>query len=485
MNAMTQAEKITLLQINDIHGYLEPHPELFWENGAPVYRTAGGLARIAARVRQIRGHNPSRTLLLDNGDTLHGTFPAVHSQGQALVPVLNYLGVDAMTGHWDFFYGLPALQARLTELNYPLLAINIRRQETADLIFPAFLIKEVGSLRIGILGIASNLVGRAFPAVEKAGINADLDVEEVRQAVHTLREREQVNLVVVLSHLGFPQDMQLAGEVAGIDVILSGHTHNRLYHPASQGKTLIIQSGSHGSFLGRLDLTVENGQVSDFSHDLIEIGEGIEPDPEAEALIQSALQPYRDQLSQVVGQTDVPLDRGLNQESTMDNLLLEAIAASMDTRLAFSNGWRYGVPVLPGPVTLNDLYNIIPVNPPVSSVELTGREIWDMLEENLEHTYARQPFNQMGGYLKRALGLQATFKVENPYPHRLQSLAIGGEEVQLNKLYPAAFVTRQGVPDRYGHNRQEHGLLAVDALRQYLANHRPIQIQLKHPFVMV
>lgn len=482
---MASSGNLTLIQMNDTHAYLDLHPELFWEKAGKVYRPAGGYARIATLVRQIRSENLTATLFFDNGDSFHGTYPAVQTRGQALVPVFNRLGLDAMTAHWEFAYGLQAVQQRQSELNYPLLALNIKRQDSGERIFPPYQVKEAGGLRVGVAGIASNISGRNFDPQANPGLVFDLGKADLPQVIDTLRREEKVDLVVVLSHLGFPQDMQLMVDVPGIDVLLSGHTHNRLAHPLRHEQTVLIQSGSHGAFLGCLDLTVEDGKISDVRHQLIEVAESIQPDPEIAEVIQAILQPFQEELSQVVGETATPLDRGQNQETTMDNLLLDAIASSTGTNLAFSNGWRYGAPIPPGSVTLNDLYNIIPVNPPVTTVELTGQEIWDMLEENIEHTYSRDPYNQMGGYLKRARGLMATFKVENPFPRRLQNLFVEEEEVHLDRRYTAAFVTRQGVPPKYGDNRQEHSLRAVDSLRAYLAVNRPLRIDLRNTFIQV
>lgn len=481
---MPNSTELSLVQINDVHAYLDLHPELFWEQNKAIYRKAGGYARIAALVEQIRKEKPGAVLFLDNGDTLHGTYPAVQTQGQALIPILNRLGLDAMTAHWEFAYGPNVFQQRAAELNYPVLALNVKQKESGARIFRDCLVKEVGGLRVGIIGLASNIVDKTMPPSFSEGLSFDLGKEDLPAAIHNLRQ-ERVDLVVLLSHLGFPQDLQLALDVPGLNVILSGHTHNRLSRPVHQGETLIIQSGSHGSFLGQLDLTIENGKVTDYRHQLIEVAENIRPNAVVDQLCKAALEPFEDELNQVVGETAAPLDRSLNLESTMDNLLLESIAGVMETSLAFSNGWRYGAPILGGPITLNHLYNIIPVNPPVSTAEISGRELIEMLEENLENTYSRDPYRQMGGYVKRSLGIKVFFKVENPYPHRIQKLFVGRKEVQPDQMYKAAYVTAQGVPAKYGQNHKNHEVHAVEAIRQYLEHHCPVEVGLLNTFNLI
>jgi S-sulfosulfanyl-L-cysteine sulfohydrolase len=222
---------------------------------------------------------------------------------------------------------------------------------------------------------------------------------------------------------------------------------------------------------------LEHGRVSHYAHHLIEVSEAIAPYPSVQALVDQALAPAQKAMAEVVGQAATPFDRGTALESTLDTLLLAAIAEAAEAPLAFSNGWRYGAPILPGAITLGELNQIIPVNPWVSSVELTGQELCAMLEANLEHTYARDAFGQMGGYVKRCRGLHAFVRIENPYPYRVQQLLVLGEPIRPERTYRAAFVTEQGVPAKYGHQRQAHAVRAVDALRQYLARHSPVHVE--------
>jgi 2',3'-cyclic-nucleotide 2'-phosphodiesterase (5'-nucleotidase family) len=164
---------------------------------------------------------------------------------------------------------------------------------------------------------------------------------------------------------------------------------------------------------------------------------------------------------------------------------LQALQESTGAQLAFSNGWRYGAPIIPGEITLNDLYNIIPMNPPVSTVELTGDEIVAMLEENLERTFARDPYEQMGGYVKRSLGLVVYIKIENPPGQRVQQVFVGEEPLQPGQYYSTAFVTEQGVGQKYGRNRQTHSERSIEALETHLSKHRPLRAELRGTFVAV
>ncbi len=482
---MTGKRSLTIVQMNDSHAYFDLHQEMFWQGDHAVYRPAGGYARIATLVKQIRAESPGRVLLCDGGDTIHGTYPALKTEGEALIPILNSLSIDAMTAHWEFAYGPKVFHQRVTELNYPMLANNVYDKETKQPLYPSSIIKEIGGLRIGIVGIASNIIDKTMPPSYSEGIYFTLGKDELPPIINMLRVQKKVDLIALISHLGFPQEMKLLSEVQGIDICLSSHTHNRLYKPVLNGKTIVIQSGCHGSFLGRLDVEIEGGQIVDYTHRLIEVEADIQPDPTVNELIRQALAPYKDELSEVVGETATALNRGTTLETTMDNFLLQTLLESTGAQLAFSNGWRYGAPIVPGKITLNDLYNIIPMNPPVSTVELSGEEITAMLEENLERTFSCDPYKQMGGYVKRCLGLNVYFKIENPQGHCIQKIFIGDEEIQPNRYYMAAFVTPQGIPQKYGRNRENRSERIIDAMRKYLVNHRPLRAELRGTFVAV
>lgn len=482
---MASKASLTIIQMNDSHAYFDLHQETFWQGGQAVYRPAGGYARIATIIKQIQAANQGHTLFCDCGDTLQGTYPAQKTKGEALIPILNALHLDAMTAHWEFGYGPEIFKQRAAQLNYPMLAINVYDETTHERIFPPYSVKEIGGLRIGLIGIACNIVDKTMPPSFSKGVYFTLGREELPAIINTLRTQEKVDLVVLISHLGFPQDMKLLSEVQGVDVCLSGHTHNRLYEPVRQGKTLVIQSGCHGSFLGRLDLEIEEGRLVNFQHQLIEIKADIIPDPEVADLVRQALAPYQEELSTVVGETATALNRAAVLETTMDNFLLQALLESTGAQLAFSNGWRYGAPIIPGHITLNDLYNITPMNPPISTVEISGQELLIMLEENLERTFSCDPYQQMGGYVKRCLGLNAYFKIENPAGHRIQKLFIGNENVNPEQYYTATFITIQGVPENFGRNRETQSERMIDAMQAYLIKHRPLHAELRGTFTAV
>jgi sulfur-oxidizing protein SoxB len=461
-------QSLTILQLNDLHGYIEPHVELVRTGEGAHYRQMGGLARIATVFAQVR-QECKNVIALDNGDTFHGTYAAVASAGEALLPLMNDLRFDAMTVHWEFAYGPAGVMKLAQQLNYPVLAVNCYRKDDGELLFAPYRMVVRDGLRVAVIGIASNIIDKTMPPSYSEGLRFTLGRDELPRWIAHARGNEGADLIVVLSHLGFPQDLKLASEIDGIDVPVSGHTHNRMEKAVVENGAIIFQSGCHGSFIGRLDVEIEDRKVVGWHHQLIPIDEQLAPNPAMEQKVEAVMAPSREFLSQTIGRTEFPLSRYEMLHSTMDDLLLDAIAATAGTEIAFSNGWRYGAPIVPGPITLNDLWNMIPTNPPVSTVELTGAELHAMLEENLERTFAGDAYAQMGGYVKRCRGLVLYVKIENPPGQRIEKLFVQGQIVDPVQLYEVAFVTEQGVPPKFGRNRRAYPIRAIDALRDYLA----------------
>lgn len=466
--------------MNDTHGYYDLHPEMFIEENEEKYRNAGGYARIATIVEETRKGNHDSVLLFDNGDTFHGTYPVVSTKGEGLVPILNEMGFDAMTAHWEFAYGPEQVKRLVDMLNYPMLACNCYDEDTDELVFPPYTIIERAGLKIGVIGIAEHIIDKTMPAHFSEGVYFTLGVEETKKLIPQLKDQEQVDLIILLSHFGFPQEVKLAQEIDGIDILLSGHTHNTLVEPIVVHDTILMQSGCHGAHIGQITLQVKNKQINDYKHSLIEVAEEIPEQPRVKKQIDLFKAPFQEKLQEPIGLTKTPLHRYNQLETTMDNLLLASLLHVSGAEIAFSNGWRYGAPITVGPITENDLWNIIPTNPPVSTVQLTGKEIIDMLEDNLENTFAADPYKQMGGYMKRCLGITMYIKIENPAGTRIQHLFIGNEKVENDRMYDAAFVTVQGVPKKYGTHRMNLDLHAIDALRKYIAFKKEVSIPLQN-----
>ncbi len=476
---------LTLLQLNDLHGYLEPHAEIQWRDGAAEFSQMGGLARIASALDEARRDALGAVVTLDNGDTFHGTYPVMQSRGEALVPIMNALKFDAMTAHWEFAWGPAEFKTLAARLDYPVLAINCYDAASGEHFFPPCQLIERDGVRVGVIGIACNIIDKTMPPAFSEGVRFTLGRDELPGWIAHLRDTEHADVIVVLSHLGFPQDVKLAAEVAGIDVIVSGHTHNRMETPAIVNDAIIFQSGCHGSFIGRLDLTLTSRRVTGYRHRLIPIDDHIAPDPAIAQLVEAVMAPHRAFLDQPVGEASAALHRYHMLHAPMDDLLLDAIAAAAGTEIAFSNGWRYGAPVRTGVVTMNDLWNMVPVDPWVCVADLTGAEIRAMLEANLERTFAGDAYEQMGGYVKRCRGLTAYVKIENPAGQRIDRLFVEGAPIDPARTYRVAFITQQGVPQSFGRHRQRLDVRAIEAMQHYLGRQRVTAIEPRESVIAV
>jgi 5'-nucleotidase len=390
----------------------------------------------------------------------------VDSQGEAIIPILNALKPDALVGHWDFGYGPNRLRQINKQLSFPMLGCNVFAEDGSNFLRPTAVFEKAG-LKIGVIGVCAMIVDKVMPEKMSKGLNFTSGSDEIPEHIKKLKA-DGSDMIILLSHNGFPQDVELLKQVEGIDICLSAHTHNRIYSPIEVNGARIVQCGCHGAFVGKFTIEVEEKEIKGYDYELIKVDSSVPKSIEVDTMIQNILKPYHEIRTTVLGGTDKILHRYSTINSSLDELLLSAIAHSTKTEIAFSNGWRFGAPIPKGNITENDLYNIAPMNPPVSTVDLTGTEIKEMLEENLERTFCCNPFGQMGGYVKRCIGLQVNLRIENPKGHRIQEIYLKGLHIDLKKTYKVGFVTTQGVASKYGKNRKNHDKKAVHAMKDYL-----------------
>lgn len=457
--------KLDILFINDVHGYIAPHNELFYNEDGEYIAESGGYARLYSKVEEIRRKNPN-TLLFDGGDTFHGTKAIVDSKGEAMIPILNKMRFDAMTSHWEFAYGPEQLKKLTSQLSYPNLACNIYKPN-GDLFTQPSKIFEVENLKIGVIGVAAFIVDKVMPPSFADDLKFTTGIEEVAAEVVKLKE-DGVDLIILLSHNGLPQDFELLRQVDGIDICLSAHTHNRIYTALETNGALVIQCGCHGSFMGQMRLNIEDGKIASHQYKLHTIDSSIAENKEMKQLVDNALMGYEDILTNVVGKTEELLHRYTTLNATLDELMHRGACLVTNTDICFSNGWRYGAPIAKGDITENELYNMAPMNPPISIVDLTGEDIKEMMEENLKRTFACNPMKQMGGYAKRVFGLQLNVRIENPDGEKIQELYYKGNHLEMNKVYKVSFITVQGVPAKYGKNRKQTDYELIDSIKLYL-----------------
>jgi S-sulfosulfanyl-L-cysteine sulfohydrolase len=457
--------KLTIIQLNDTHGSLDLHHELFWIDNKPVLRKTGGFSRIAQYIRDLKSQSKN-VLFLDGGDLFHGTLPLVASKGDAILPALKKMELDGwVPGNWDFAYGKEKLSYLAEALPFPSVACNVKDVHTNETFMKPFIIKEFDGVKVGVIGLTYPYVDDTMPESFSRGLEFSKGVEETRGCVEELKDK--VDLIVLLSHMGLPLDVELATLVHGIDIVLSGHSHDRVEEPITVNDTLIVQAGSSSSFLGKLEITLDGGRMEDYRYKLVEIDESFPEDEEMAGIIADILEPYDKERGNIVGKTESILHRMTLNEATMDQLITDAYLHAYNSDLAFSHGWRYGTPVPAGDITEYDLHTIIPTNPEMFTLEMTGERLMNALEKNLEMVFSRDPFKQKGGYVLRSSGLFMSFKPYNPEGNRIQKLLVGGQEIDLKKKYKIAGAGKQLFKGAEA-DKTYHKVHAVDVIKQFL-----------------
>ena len=410
---------------------------------ASEYGRVGGLDRVATVVKSIRADRPD-AILLDGGDTWHGSYTCHHTQGQDMVNVMNALNTEAMTFHWEFTLGSDRVHEIIDTLPFPALGQNIfdaEWDEPAEY-FKPYTFFERGGSKIAVIGQAFPYMPIANPSWMFPEYSFGIRDENMQAMVDEVRGLG-ADLVVVLSHNGFDVDKKMASIVTGIDIILSGHTHDALPEPVLIDNTIIVASGSNGKFVSRVDLDVRNGQMMGFKHKLIPIfSDVITPDPDMAALIDGERAPYIDQLSEVIGQSESLLYRRGNFNGTWDDLICQALIEEREADISMSPGVRWGPSILPGQdITREDIWNVTSMSyGKVYRTEMTGEFIHIILEDVADNLFNPDPYYQQGGDMVRIGGMGYRIDINKPQGERITELTLlkTGEKIDPSKTYVVA-----------------------------------------------
>ncbi|MDA7430233.1 thiosulfohydrolase SoxB [Primorskyibacter aestuariivivens] len=410
---------------------------------AQAYGRVGGLDRVATVVNAIRADRPD-ALLLDGGDTWHGSYTCYQTEGQDMVNVMNALNPDAMTFHWEFTLGSDRVNELVESLPYAALGQNIfdaEWDEPAEL-FKPYKFFERGGTKIAVIGQAFPYMPIANPRWMFPEYSFGIRDENMQAMVDEVRGMG-AELVVCLSHNGFDVDKKMASVVSGIDVILSGHTHDALPEPVLVGETIIVASGSNGKFVSRVDLDVRDGRMMGFRHKLIPIfSDVITPDADMTALIDEQRAPYKAELEEVIGKTDSLLYRRGNFNGSWDDLICDALISEREADIAMSPGVRWGPSLIPGDdITREDIWNVTSMTyGQAYRSEMTGEFIKVILEDVADNIFNPDPYYQQGGDMVRIGGMGYRIDINKPQGERISEMTLlkTGEAIDPTKTYVVA-----------------------------------------------
>jgi len=429
---------------------------LDFETAARQFGKVGGFAHLKTLVNRLREeYGPAKTLLLDGGDTWQGSGTAYWTRGKDMVQACNLLGVDVMTGHWEFTYQDKEVLENIREFKGEFVAQNVRVKEDALFegspafddntghAFKPYTIKDLGGVRVAVIGQAFPYTPIANPQRFIPDWTFGIRDEDMQAIVDQVRENEKPDVVVVVSHNGMDVDLKMASIVSGVDAIFGGHTHDgvpgavKVKNPG--GVTLVTNAGSNGKFLGVMDFDVRGGKVQDYRFRLLPVFSNLlPPDREMAAYIEQVRAPYLKQLNEELAVADTVLYRRGNFNGTFDQIIVDAMRAQTDAQVALSPGFRWGCSVLPGdPITMDDLLTQTCMTYPETYVrEMTGADIKLILEDVCDNLFNADPYYQQGGDMVRVGGLDYVCDPTGTFGNRISEMTLdNGRKVDAATKY--------------------------------------------------
>ena len=424
------------------HGYTY----LDFETAARRYGRVGGFAHLATLVKQLKASRPG-AMLLDGGDTWQGSATALWTNAQDMVEASKLLGVDVMTGHWEFTYGMDRVK-QIVDNDFKghieFLAQNVKTNDFGDPVFKPYTLREINGVPCAVIGQAFPYTPIANPRWLVADWSFGIQDENLQKMVDEVRAKG-AQVVVVLSHNGMDVDLKMASKLRGIDAIFGGHTHDGVpvAVPVANagGTTLVTNAGSNTKFLGLMDFDVKGGKVADYRYRLLPIfANQLQADPAMAALIDKARAPFEARLAEKLAVTDGLLYRRGNFNGSWDQLICDAMMQVQGAEIAFSPGFRWGTTLLPGDVITRELMmdQLAITYPTATLTDMSGQTIKTILEDVADNLFNPDPYYQQGGDMVRVGGLAYTCTPGEKIGARISDMRLDGRPIEAHKTYKVA-----------------------------------------------
>ena len=438
--------QIRIISTNDIHAYLrpiyyryldQPRPwgmqsmEGDYQAKAHFEGKVGGMAHVATVINRLRSEVSGKALVVDSGDTWHGAGLSLFDRGESMVKVMNAIGYDAMVpGNWEFIFSREQFLELVEQADFPVIAYNLTDKDWGEPVLEQYVVKQVGDLKIAIVGMTYPWTALTSAVTGAAQWwNFGIREAEAEELIEQIESEEEPDLIVFISHAGYGMDQKFSRRVNNIDVIVSGHTHNPVFDPVVYNDTFIYESGAHGEYVSSLDLEIKDGEIASYNYRLVKVQQNnIPADPEITGLVEEAYRPHADKLNEVVGESEGLFYRRDYWQSTLGNFITDALRQIEGVDITFFPAWRYGATLMPGEITAEDIYNIVPTDGRIFTYSMPGREIRTLLENILDAVVDQDPFARVGGDMVRFSGLKIVTDLANDRGQRIVSITTADGE---------------------------------------------------------
>ncbi len=485
------AFSITILQTADIHGQIDPHEELFVENGKIVFKKRGGLAHIKTLFNTQRA--AGRTIIVDGGDMIQGSGYAALSEGKIFSDIVKDMHYDLLIpGNWEVVYGKEIMLDVMKNYRTQVIVQNMKDEKTGENLFPSYWIKSIGNIRLAFIGINDpDIPERQNPKFSKGIAFNGID-QNVAALIKKVKNEERADVIFLITHIGIFKQVALSNKTIAkdVDYILGNDTHERIRKPIEGKYAKVTEPGAFGSFVGKLTLHFEDDKFVSDEYELIDVDPEKYPADEAlQKIIDKAKKPYQKKLEEVVGSTATPLYRYIPVQTPMDNFITDAMRWKTGADVSLSNGFRFGYPVVPekndpAPINMNDIWCMLPVNEQVKTGEVTGKQIKEWLEKEANNVFAKNPQERFGGWLVRFSGMEVELDTSKPKGRRILSVNIGNKPMEPDATYTISACVREGDPKttvcrlKNAKNIKIMDYTVHDVLVEYLKKHSPIHPKL-------